>query len=83
MTNAPGMPLPQHGAAGGVGCVTLADGRRFLALSYSGDLAGWEDTIAFGAKAAGVDLARVSPDGLTLSDGSVVPLDQITVDPIA
>ena len=81
LTNAPGMPMPQRGAAGESGSVTLTDGRKFVAITYSGDLEGWEKAIAFGAEALGVDLAQVSQAGLALTDGSVVPLDEIFVDP--
>ncbi len=69
---------PPHHTRGGAltgGCeLTLPDGRKFHALSYKGDLEGWREQIAQGAKKLGLDFARAIGGKLILSTGDEVPM---------
>jgi len=69
-------PLLKHGSVGTTDhTLSLPDGQLFHALEYRGDLEGWRQQIAEGAKALGVMLGRIE-NGQTfvLSDGRTFAL---------
>lgn len=74
-------PLPKRGGVVLEGCiVTLPDGTHLCALSYHGDVEGWQKQIEQGAQDLGLVSARLDPDTLHLSDGRSVPLDACTIE---
>ncbi|WP_407524763.1 hypothetical protein [Methylobacterium oryzisoli] len=80
VTRAVTSPLPKRGGAVLEGClVTLPDGQRLCALSFHGDIEGWQRQIEEGARMLGLVGARLEADVLHLSDGRSVPLDACTI----
>lgn len=65
-------PMMKDGGAMIEGCVlTVPGGRRFQALSYRGDIAGWRHQLMQGAAALNVTLGRLVDGDLVLDDGSL------------
>lgn len=73
---------PPHMKSGGAmveGCeAVIADGTRFQAVSYKGDLDGWRRQLEEGARQLGLRLADMSDGGLVICGDRVIPLDEIT-----
>jgi hypothetical protein len=62
-------PIPKDGGVVNDGCeLTLPTGEVFQAISYRGDIDGWRQQIELGAKALGVQLARIVDDSIVLDD---------------
>jgi hypothetical protein len=81
VTRAVKPPLPKRGGVVLEGCiVTLADGLRFYALSFHGDLEGWQRQVEEGARMLGLVSACIEADVLHLSDGRSVPLGACTIE---
>lgn len=74
-------PLPKRGGVVLEGCIlTLPDGTRFCALSFHGDVEGWQNQIERGAAELGLLSARLDGDVLHLSNGRTVPLADCTIE---
>lgn len=71
--------IPASGGAMDEGCeLTLPDGRKFHALSYRGDLAGWRKQIAEGAEKVGVKAVLVVDGDLVFSGAERIPVANCT-----
>ena len=67
--------IPRSGAVITEPCVlTLPDGTRRFAVSYHGDVVGWQRQITIGAETLDIAVARVEGETLRLSDGRRYPL---------
>lgn len=81
VTRAVEPPLPKRGGVVLEGCIaTLPDGLRLYALSFHGDVEGWQRQIEEGARMLGLISARLEDEVLHLSDGRSIPLSACKVE---
>jgi hypothetical protein len=74
-------PIPKNGGVVLDGfIVTLPDGTSFYALSYHGDIAGWQNQIEQGAADLGLFIGRIESDAFVVSDGRSYPLSECKVE---
>lgn len=70
ITNHTNPPFAKFGGVSESGCfIKIPDGTFFYALTYSGDLEGWEKDIDEGASANGSILAKIDGENIKLSNG--------------
>ncbi len=73
-------PIAQQGGVVLEGCIiTSPVGDQFYALSFHGDVAGWQTQIESGAAELGLLSAKVETDDLTISDGRTYGLSDCTI----
>ncbi len=58
----------------------MPDGTQFHGMSYHGDIEGWREQIAQGAKELGIQPAAISGDKLRISDDRETELSDCTVE---
>jgi len=69
--------IPKSGAVITEPCtLTLPDGLRMFAVSYHGDVPGWERQVTEGAEAIGLTTGRVEGETLVLADGRQFALSE-------
>jgi hypothetical protein len=74
-------PVMKDGGAITEGCtLTVPTKRRFCALSYRGDIAGWRQQVAQGAAALGVTLGELVDGVLVLDDGTSYRLEDCHIE---